>query len=102
MDRNNDRPKGPPPAHKMAVVMGVAVYPTITILLWLTAPLIGHLPLPVRTLILTVLMVPVMIWFVVPKVTALFGPWLMGRPLMTTLVAAITARLGAPARAGRP
>lgn len=66
----------PPPRAKMAVVMWVSVYPTITALLWLLWPLVEGLPLPLRTLTLSVVMVPLMVWFIVPWVTACLGPWL--------------------------
>ena len=66
----------PPPRAKMAVVMWVSVYPTITLLLWFLWPLLQGLPLPLRTLTLSVVMVPLMVWFIVPWVTARLAPWL--------------------------
>lgn len=75
-------PAGPPPRHKMALVMLVSVYPTITLLLWLMWPLVVDLPLFVRTLALSLIMVPVMTWLVVPFVTRFFMPWLAGGPLL--------------------
>jgi len=68
----------PPPRAKTAVVMWVSVYPTITALLWLLWPVVQGLPLPVRTLILSVVMVPLMVWLIVPWVTARLAPWLAG------------------------
>lgn len=70
------RRPSPPPRHKMAVVMMVSVYPTITVLLWLLSPLVEPYPLPMRTLILSVVMVPLMVWFIVPWVTRRFAGWL--------------------------
>ena len=70
------RRPAPPPRHKMAVVMMVSVYPTITLLLWLLSPLVESYPLPMRTLILSVVMVPLMVWFIVPWVTRRFAGWL--------------------------
>ncbi|WGF90518.1 hypothetical protein [Marinivivus vitaminiproducens] len=76
---------GPPPRHKMALVMLVSVYPTITILLWLMWPLIVDLPHFLRTLALSLIMVPIMTWLVVPFVTRCFMPWLAGGPLLPRL-----------------
>lgn len=69
-------PGGPPPRRKMAVVMWISVYPTITALLWLLWPLVQGFPLPLRTLALSVVMVPLMVWVIVPWVTARLAPWL--------------------------
>lgn len=70
-------PGAPPPRLTMAVVMWISVYPTITALLWLLWPLVQGFPLPLRTLALSVVMVPLMVWVIVPWVTARLAPWLM-------------------------
>ena len=67
-----------PPRRKLAVVMWVSVYPTITLLIWLFWPMVAHLPMAVRTLILSLIMVPLMTWIIVPFITRWFTPWLAG------------------------
>jgi antibiotic biosynthesis monooxygenase (ABM) superfamily enzyme len=60
----------------MALVMTISVWPTITGLLWLLWPVLQNLPLPGRTLVLTLVMVPLMTWIVVPCVTRAVTRWL--------------------------
>jgi hypothetical protein len=45
---------GPPPRHRMALLVWLAIYPTITLLLALGGGLIADWPLPLRTLALSV------------------------------------------------
>jgi antibiotic biosynthesis monooxygenase (ABM) superfamily enzyme len=48
------------------LITWVAVYPTITVALWALHPLIGHLPLPMQTLVVTICAVPVITGLGVP------------------------------------
>ncbi|GAB2506102.1 hypothetical protein [Nocardiopsis aegyptia] len=66
-----------PPRYKTAVVSWLAVYPIITLLLWLLGPVVSELPIPVVTLILTVVLVTLQTYVVMPFMTRLFRPWLM-------------------------
>jgi uncharacterized protein len=70
------RPAGPPPRHRMAVVVWLAIYPTITLLLALTGPLTDDWPLPLRTLLLTAIAVPLMVFVLLPRLQRGLGPWL--------------------------
>jgi antibiotic biosynthesis monooxygenase (ABM) superfamily enzyme len=65
-----------PPRWKTAVVVWLAIYPSITLILWLLGPTIQGLPLAVRTLVITVPLVPLMTFVVVPVVQRLLAPWL--------------------------
>jgi antibiotic biosynthesis monooxygenase (ABM) superfamily enzyme len=66
---------------RQSLLTWLAIYPVITLLLWLLGPSIAGLPLMVRTLILTVIMVPVMVFALVPALTATVGPLLgLDRP----------------------
>lgn len=65
-----------PPRWKTAVVGWLAVYPLITLLLWLLRPLVGGQPLPVQTLVLTLLMVPLSTFVTMPLVARLLKRWL--------------------------
>ncbi len=71
----------PPPRWKMAILTWIAIYPIITILLLILGPIIlGHLPIPVVTLILSVTLVLLMTFVVMPLLTRVFRPWLQARP----------------------
>ncbi|MFF7632280.1 hypothetical protein ACFZB9_03900 [Kitasatospora sp. NPDC008050] len=52
--------------HHRAVITWVAVYPTITLVLGLLGPHTAHLPLVVRTLILSGIVVPVVVYGLIP------------------------------------
>ncbi|MBO9553670.1 hypothetical protein [Cellulomonas sp.] len=62
----------PPPArralsvHRRALLTWVAVYPTITVALLLLHPLIGGLPVAVQTLVLTAVVVPPVVYVLLP------------------------------------
>ncbi len=56
-----------PRRQKQALVTWLAIYPSITLVLWLFRPLgLLELPLPLRTLVLTALLVPAMVYVLVP------------------------------------
>ncbi len=61
---------------KQAFITWLAIYPVITILLWQLGPEIRTLPLAVRTLILTAILVPAMAFLLVPALNGLLAPWL--------------------------
>jgi antibiotic biosynthesis monooxygenase (ABM) superfamily enzyme len=50
-----------PPRWKFAVVVWLAIYPSLTFLVWLAGPEIAHFPLALRTLVFTVVLVPWMV-----------------------------------------
>ncbi|WP_329566605.1 hypothetical protein [Kitasatospora sp. NBC_01266] len=55
-----------PTVHHRAVITWLAVYPTITLASILTSPYTAHLPVYLRTLILTALVVPVVVYGLMP------------------------------------
>jgi antibiotic biosynthesis monooxygenase (ABM) superfamily enzyme len=66
-----------PSRYKLAVVTWLAAYPTITAILASFKPLgLITLPLPVRTLLLTLIMVPTVAFFLVPLFSRALGGWL--------------------------
>lgn len=66
-----------PRRYKQGVLTWLAIYPTITLALWLFEPLgLLGLPLPLRTLVLTGVLVPTMVFVLMPALTRLFGRWL--------------------------
>lgn len=58
-----------PSAHRRALITWLAVYPVITLVLGLLGPRIATLPLLLRTLILTGIVVPVAAYVLVPALT---------------------------------
>ena len=65
-----------PPRYKMALVTWLAVFPLITAILLLFGPLLSLLPMLLRTLVLTGVMVTLMTYIVMPRMTRLFSFWL--------------------------
>lgn len=66
----------PPPRHRMALVVWLAIYPTITLLLALGGDAIAAWPLPLRTLALTLTAVPLMVFVLLPRLQRAMAPWL--------------------------
>lgn len=50
----------------------LAVYPLITLILYVTEPILLNVTLPVKTLILTVLVIPIMFFITIPLSKAIF------------------------------
>jgi antibiotic biosynthesis monooxygenase (ABM) superfamily enzyme len=70
------QPPRPPNQHKLVLLTWVGIYPTITLVLWLLLPtLLEHFALPVITLIVTAIVVPLMSYVVMPTLLKLFGEW---------------------------
>jgi antibiotic biosynthesis monooxygenase (ABM) superfamily enzyme len=65
-----------PPRYKMAYVTWLAVFPLITVIFALFGPLLSQLPMLLRTLVLTVVMVSLMTYVIMPRLTRLFSFWL--------------------------
>jgi antibiotic biosynthesis monooxygenase (ABM) superfamily enzyme len=67
----------PPKKWKMAVIVWLAIYPTITILYALMGSYFELItPMPLRTLATTVLVVPLMVFSIMPALQKLFQQWL--------------------------
>lgn len=66
----------PPPRHKMILVTWLGVFVTLAIVSRLLAPLISTLPLLLRQLITTGIVVCLLTYVVMPRLTRLFHRWL--------------------------
>lgn len=66
----------PPPRYKMALVTWLAVFPLITTIFLTLGPILNQLPFLLRSLVLTVMMVSLMTYVVMPRMTRLFSFWL--------------------------
>jgi antibiotic biosynthesis monooxygenase (ABM) superfamily enzyme len=65
-----------PPRWKIAVMIWLGIYPTITTVLWVLSPFIAPLPLPLKTLCLTLIVVPTMAWVMLPFLQKILHKWL--------------------------
>ncbi len=67
----------PPPRYKIALLTWLGIFPLITVLVWLLRPIfLNKLHLVLRTLILTAVLVPLMTYSIMPRMTQLFAQWL--------------------------
>ena len=67
----------PPKKWKMAVLIWLAIYPLITLIfLALGKYLILINPLPLRTLIITLIAVPTMVFVLIPALQKILHSWL--------------------------
>jgi antibiotic biosynthesis monooxygenase (ABM) superfamily enzyme len=67
----------PPKKWKMAIVVWLAIYPLITIVFLLFGKYLVQInPIPLRTLIMTLILVPLMVFLVMPLLQKLLKNWL--------------------------
>jgi antibiotic biosynthesis monooxygenase (ABM) superfamily enzyme len=74
--RGEPSPAAAPPRYKLALLSWAGAYAVITLILAVLGPAMAPWPLPLRTLLLSVLMVVAMTWLVIPSLTRLFRGWL--------------------------
>lgn len=65
----------PPPRYKMLIVTCIAAFPTLNLVNFLLQPL-KPLPMLLRTLIATVVLLTLMTYVIMPRMTKLFAGWL--------------------------
>lgn len=65
-----------PPKYKTALVIWVVIYPTINLIMWLLGDVLSTLILPLRTLLLTGILVPLMVYVLLPLANKWFKGWL--------------------------
>lgn len=65
-----------PPKFKIAIITWLAIYPLITVTLYFFGPWLMQLPLLLRTLLLTAVLVPAMVYGIVPALQRVFQKWL--------------------------
>jgi antibiotic biosynthesis monooxygenase (ABM) superfamily enzyme len=69
-------PRIGPPRYKTVFVTWLAVYPTLTLLLELFGDDLRELALPLRTLVITAALVPVVVYVLMPLLHRALGDWL--------------------------
>jgi uncharacterized protein len=70
--------KPAPPRYRMAAVTLLTIYPLILAVQALVVPVMGHWPLPARTLASSALLVGAMTYLAMPLTTRLVARWLYG------------------------
>jgi antibiotic biosynthesis monooxygenase (ABM) superfamily enzyme len=65
-----------PPKWKFAVMVWLAIYPTITFVSYLIGDVIKEWPLPLKTLLMTGILVPTMVFVLLPILRKLLTNWL--------------------------
>jgi uncharacterized protein len=70
------RPMIPPPRYKMAIVTWIAIFVLIVIINLLLGGFLASLPMLLRSFFLTVVLVALMTYVVMPRMTRLFSWWL--------------------------
>ena len=66
----------PPPKWKTALLIWIAIYPSITLQVLLFGEALARLPLPLRTLVMTGILVPLMVFVLLPLLQKVLGGWL--------------------------
>ncbi|MBS97498.1 MAG: antibiotic biosynthesis monooxygenase [Oceanospirillaceae bacterium] len=69
-------PVKPPPRSKMTLVSWLALYPTVTLIFFLFGELLAEVPLLLRTLLVTGVVMPLMTYVLMPRFTRWFAFWL--------------------------
>lgn len=69
-------PVKPPPKYKMTLVSWMALYPTVTLIFFLFGELLAPVPLPLRTLLITGVLMLLMSYVLMPRFTRWFAFWL--------------------------
>jgi len=68
----------PPKKWKTAILIWIAIYPTITLIFFFFGKyLIQINPLPLRTLSITLVIVPLMVFVLLPQLQKLFKNWVL-------------------------
>lgn len=69
----------PPARYKMAVVSWVAAFPLVQLMTGFLLPRLEFLPPIAKGLVMSVMMIVLMTYVVMPRLTKLFAPWLYPR-----------------------
>ena len=65
MNTRRHRPRG---RSRLVLLTWVGVYPVLTGIAWALEPVLIELPVPIRTLLMSALMVPIMVYGVMPLI----------------------------------
>jgi antibiotic biosynthesis monooxygenase (ABM) superfamily enzyme len=66
-----------PAKYKMAILIWITIYPTINILFLILGKPLQDYPMAIKTLVMTLLLVPAMVYIFLPFLTKTFSKWLI-------------------------
>ena len=66
----------PPAKYKMAILIWITIYPTINILFLVLGKPLENFPMYIKTLVMTLILVPAMVYLFLPFLTKTFKNWL--------------------------
>ena len=66
-----------PKKWKMAVLVWLVIYPSISSISLLLGSWLNELPILMRTFVMSIVLVPFMIFVAMPQITNLFNKWLV-------------------------
>lgn len=64
---------------RFALAVAAGVYPLVTIILTVLGPVIAAWPAWEKSLMIVPLVVPTMVWLIIPAIHRWLGPWLRAR-----------------------
>jgi antibiotic biosynthesis monooxygenase (ABM) superfamily enzyme len=67
----------PAPKYKMAILIWIIIYPTINLLFLLLGKPLESFPMYIKTLVMTLILVPAMVYLFLPFLTKTFKNWLL-------------------------
>lgn len=65
-----------PPKWKFAIAVWIAIYPAIVTLQFVLGNILKNMNIPLRSLLMTLILVPLMVYILLPLVRKLLGNWL--------------------------
>ena len=64
------------PRYRFAVIVWLAIYPAVTLAQWLLGPVMEGWPIPLKTLVISVIEIPYAVFFAIPLLQNWFSSWL--------------------------
>ena len=65
-----------PKKWKFAVLVWLAIYPLISLIMIFLGPVLMQIAVPLRTLLITFILVPTMVYAIIPSIQTNFHDWL--------------------------
>ena len=66
----------PVPKWKFAIMVWIAIFPSITTLQFIFGDSLREMSIPIRSLIMTLILVPLMVFVLLPILRKVLGSWL--------------------------
>jgi antibiotic biosynthesis monooxygenase (ABM) superfamily enzyme len=72
----SSNPLAPPPRYKMTLIGWLALYPAVTVIFWFFGSWLAEIPLLLRTFLVTIVVIILMTYVLMPFMTKTFATWL--------------------------